>query len=117
MCHIVGIAASGAGIGGGISSLVIRGLMPRIGYNRTLLVYACLNLAISVGAWFLLEVRELPSARGQPRVTKTWLPVGVWRDPTFYSCVRNRILSDSGPLLIHTFSVLWPVSFSERSAS
>lgn len=35
-----GVAVSGSGIGGGISSLIIRGLLPRLGYRHTLLVSA-----------------------------------------------------------------------------
>lgn len=33
-----GLAVSGSGIGGGMSSLIIRGLLPRLGYRYTLLV-------------------------------------------------------------------------------
>ena len=74
----------------------MRGLMPRLGYSRTLLVDACLNLTISVGSWFLLQVRELPSMRGQPKVAKRWLPEGVWKDAAFYSLMLGIFLGIFG---------------------
>lgn len=39
-----GIAVSGSGIGGGISSLILRGLLPRIGYRNSMLVRSLLSI-------------------------------------------------------------------------
>ncbi|KAM0747126.1 MFS general substrate transporter [Meredithblackwellia eburnea MCA 4105] len=83
--YATGIAASGAGFFGAIFSLIIRGLLPRLGYGRSLLVHASIAFTLSVGACFMIETRELESAKGKPRVNRTWLPTGVWRDPAFYS--------------------------------
>ena len=42
-----GVAVSGSGFGGGIASLILRGLLPILGYQRSLLVTADLLFCVS----------------------------------------------------------------------
>ncbi|KAM0745863.1 MFS general substrate transporter [Meredithblackwellia eburnea MCA 4105] len=95
-----GIAASGAGFGGAISSLIVRALLPRLGYGHTLLVYGCVNFAFSVLALILIEEREMESSKGKPRVNKNWLPTGVWNDPAFYSLMIATVIGLMGFLTV-----------------
>ncbi|GAA5997971.1 uncharacterized protein JCM10292_002233 [Rhodotorula paludigena] len=85
-----GITVSGTGFGGAIASLIIRGILPTLGYRNTLLVYAGISAAAYVCAWFLLKTRK-PPARAVPARydTKTGLPPGIWKDPAFYSLMAS----------------------------
>ncbi|KAI5474607.1 engulfment and cell motility protein 1 [Pseudohyphozyma bogoriensis] len=77
-----GIAISAAGVGGGFSSLIVRGLLPRQGYRNTLIIYACMNAALTAFGWTLLEVRMPPRSKEE---LKKWLPKGIWGDVATYS--------------------------------
>ncbi|KAM0745860.1 MFS general substrate transporter [Meredithblackwellia eburnea MCA 4105] len=92
------IAGSGHGFGGSIASLIVRGLLPRLGYGHTLLVYGSINFALSMAAVWYMKERQLESAKGKPRVDKNWLPVGVWRDPAIYSLLGATIVAIMGYL-------------------
>lgn len=81
------VLSSGSGIGGGIASLIMRALLPKIGYRNTMLVYAGLNGCSWLGAWFLLKSRLPPLAAGQRRVPKHWLPRGLWTSSTWWSWI------------------------------
>ncbi|GAA5929206.1 hypothetical protein JCM3775_006764 [Rhodotorula graminis] len=87
---VTGITVSGAGWGGAIASLIVRGLLPSLGYRNTVLVYAGISAVVYVVAWMLLEVRK-PPARATPARwdTKTGMPPGIFRDPAFYSLVLS----------------------------
>lgn len=111
-----GIALSGSGFGGGIASLLLRGILPSLGYRNALLVrfslslvptyieraldwkfyyllhgqvYAGINAVVWIAACFLLEMRTAPLRPGETRLPKNWLPLGVWSDVAFYSLVRT----------------------------
>ncbi|KAI5480940.1 hypothetical protein MNV49_006750 [Pseudohyphozyma bogoriensis] len=98
-----GVTASGTGFGGAISSLIIRALLPKLGFSHTLLVYASLNLVVSIGAWFLLATRgEQPKksdAGGKRQVAASWLPAGVWKDPAFISLMSSLFFGPYGFLI------------------
>ncbi|GAA6008015.1 hypothetical protein JCM11491_006578 [Sporobolomyces phaffii] len=81
-----GITVSGTGFGGGFGSLIMRGLLPRLGYRNSLLIYAGISAFTYFIAWFLLETRR-PPVRKVPQSfdTKTGLPPGIWKDGAFYS--------------------------------
>lgn len=85
-----GITVSGTGWGGGIASLIMRAMLPSLGYRNTLLVYAGISAVVYAFAWSLLKVRK-PPARATPArwETKTGLPPGIFRDPAFYSLVAS----------------------------
>ncbi|KAM0747011.1 MFS general substrate transporter [Meredithblackwellia eburnea MCA 4105] len=93
-----GIAVSGSGIGGGISSLIVRGMLPKLKYQHTLQVYASINFVICGIAWFLLEVRIEGGGK-----KKRWFPQGVWRDGAFYSLLLC--------LFVGTFGFLSPLYY------
>lgn len=98
-----GIAVSGAGIGGGCASLIIRGLLPSLGYQNTLLVYASMNGCLCLGAWFLLDVRYPPRPKGEiSGKPKRWFPLGVWRSPSIYLSVL-RLRFQNYPTLTGVF--------------
>ncbi|GAA6049422.1 hypothetical protein JCM3770_007333 [Rhodotorula araucariae] len=85
-----GITVSGTGWGGGIASLIVRAMLPSLGYRNTLLIYAGISAVVYAVAWSLLKVRK-PPARATPARydTKTGLPPGILRDPAFYSLVAS----------------------------
>ncbi|GAA5864588.1 hypothetical protein JCM1840_002160 [Sporobolomyces johnsonii] len=81
-----GITVSGTGFGGGFASLIVRGLLPSLGYRNTLLVYAGISAVVYFCGWFLLETRRPPHRKvAQKPATKTGLPPGIWKDGAFYS--------------------------------
>ncbi|GAA5895122.1 uncharacterized protein JCM6883_002326 [Sporobolomyces salmoneus] len=81
-----GITVSGTGFGGGFGSLIMRGILPRLGYQNSMLVYAAISAFTYIIAWFLLATRK-PPVRKVPQTfdTKTGLPPGIWKDPAFFS--------------------------------
>ncbi|ORY56451.1 major facilitator superfamily domain-containing protein [Leucosporidium creatinivorum] len=98
-----GLAASGSGIGGGIASLIMRALLPKIGYRNTMLVYAGLNGVSWSIAWFLLKVRLPPLAAGERRVPKNWLPRGIWGSSTWWSWILTVTVGIFGYLTPYYF--------------
>ncbi|GAA5985645.1 hypothetical protein JCM5350_004122 [Sporobolomyces pararoseus] len=83
-----GITVSGTGFGGGFGALIMRGILPKIGYQNSLLVYAGISAFTYSIAWFLLATRK-PPVRKVPQSfdTKTGLPPGILRDGAFYSLI------------------------------
>ncbi|GAA5924494.1 uncharacterized protein JCM15063_005658 [Sporobolomyces koalae] len=81
-----GITVSGTGFGGGFYSLIMRAILPKIGYRNSLLVYAAISAFTYFIAWFLLATRR-PPVRKVPQSfeTKTGLPPDIWRDGAFCS--------------------------------
>ncbi|GAA6063150.1 hypothetical protein JCM10212_006308 [Sporobolomyces blumeae] len=81
-----GITVSGTGFGGGFGSLIIRGILPKLGYRNSLFVYAGISASTYIVGWFLLKTRR-PPIRKVPQSfgTKTGLPPGIWKDGAFYS--------------------------------
>ncbi|KAM0752647.1 MFS general substrate transporter [Meredithblackwellia eburnea MCA 4105] len=96
-----GVAVSGSGIGGGMSSLILRAILPKLGFRKALLVYASINFVFSCIAWTLLKVRILPPSAGGPKVQKNWLPKGIFRDGALWSLL--------GCLFVGTFGFLSPL--------
>ncbi|GAA6015745.1 hypothetical protein JCM8202_001102 [Rhodotorula sphaerocarpa] len=81
-----GCVVSGAGFGGAFASLIMRGLLPPLGYRYALMVYAAISAAIYVVAFLLLETRKPPASSTPQRFdTKTGLPPGIWKDKAFWS--------------------------------
>lgn len=76
---------AGAGIGGGTASLIMRGLLPKVGYRNTVLIYAGMNAVITIVGWFIMTPRLQPLKDGQRRYPKQWLPRGIWRRGTWWS--------------------------------
>ncbi|GAA5880297.1 hypothetical protein JCM8547_001692 [Rhodosporidiobolus lusitaniae] len=80
-----GITVSGTGFGGGFASLIMRGILPDLGYRNSLLVYTGISAVVYVCAWFLLKTRKPPLKAAPARFdTKTGLPPGIWKDPAFW---------------------------------
>ncbi|KDE05180.1 hypothetical protein MVLG_04422 [Microbotryum lychnidis-dioicae p1A1 Lamole] len=104
-----GIAVSGTGLGGAMASLIMRSLLPKLGFKKMLLVYAGINAFTTASAFTLLRTREPLRLPGQPRVTKNWLPKGVWRDGTFYSFIACVFVGIFGYLVPYAFLVTYTV--------
>ncbi|GAA5843817.1 hypothetical protein JCM5353_002514 [Sporobolomyces roseus] len=81
-----GITVSGTGFGGGVYSLIMRAILPKLGYRNSMFVYAGISAVVYFGAWFLLQTRRPPVRKiPQSFATKTGLPPGIWHDGAFYS--------------------------------
>lgn len=80
-----GIAVGGSGIGAAFLAVVLRIMLPRIGYRNTMLVWAGMIAVCQTAAFFLVKIRLAPLKPGESRVDKNWLPRGVWRDGAWYS--------------------------------
>ncbi|KIO32686.1 hypothetical protein M407DRAFT_66305 [Tulasnella calospora MUT 4182] len=89
-----GIVVAGSSFGGGVSSLVVRALLTRLGLRNTLLVYAGINAVFLTVAFFLLE------SRGPPRhVAKVeWVDRTAFKDLVFWSLAFCMLLTDFGYL-------------------
>ncbi|GAA5973398.1 hypothetical protein JCM11641_003113 [Rhodosporidiobolus odoratus] len=85
-----GITVSGTGFGGGIASLIMRGILPSLGYRNSLLVYTGISAIVYVVAWLLIEVRKPPLKAAPQRFdTKTGLPPGIHKDYAFWCLLAS----------------------------
>ena len=90
-----GLATSGAGLGGGISTLIIRYLLTELGPKKTLLIYAGIQAVALLAGWCLVRVRDVP----ENRMPKNWLPKGIWRNVSWYSMAGSVFLGVFGFLV------------------
>ncbi|GAA6001046.1 hypothetical protein JCM10207_007387 [Rhodosporidiobolus poonsookiae] len=97
-----GLATSGSGIGGGITSLILRGTIT-LGYRNAMLIYAGTSAVAFVVGFVCLTERHPPLKPGETRVAKNWLPSGVWSDGKFWSLM--------GSLGVAVFGFLCPFYF------
>ncbi|GAA6042651.1 hypothetical protein JCM8097_008269 [Rhodosporidiobolus ruineniae] len=87
-----GITVSGTGFGGGFASLIVRGILPKLGYRNTLLVYTGISAVVYVVAWSLVKTRKPPLTAAPARFdTKTGLPPGIWKESAFY-CLALAVM-------------------------
>ncbi|KAM0792202.1 hypothetical protein ACM66B_004899 [Microbotryomycetes sp. NB124-2] len=81
-----GLCAGGSGFGGALFSLIIRAMLPKLGYRKTMIIYATINFTLCCIGWMLLKERKVPRRCGDEcKKSRNWLPAGIWRRPTFYS--------------------------------
>ncbi|KAG8922165.1 hypothetical protein FRC01_014382 [Tulasnella sp. 417] len=89
-----GIVVAGSSFGGGVSSLIVRALLTRLGLRNTLLVYAGANAVLLTLAFFLLKSRG--PAR---RVAKIeWVDRTAFSDLVFWSLALCMLFTDFGYL-------------------
>ncbi|KAK0447184.1 major facilitator superfamily domain-containing protein [Armillaria borealis] len=94
-----GLAVSGSGIGGGVSSLIVRKL-------KTMLIYSSMHAVIWIIALCLLKERVRP---GQAEEKKRWLPERV--DGRFYSVAISVFIGIFGYLGPFYFSTTYTKQF------
>ncbi|GAA5957051.1 hypothetical protein JCM10213_002889 [Rhodosporidiobolus nylandii] len=92
-----GIVVSGTGFGGGIASLIMRGIIPKLGYRNSLLVYTGISAVVYACAFCLLKVRTPPlSAAPQRFDTKTGLPPNIHKDYAFWCLLASPCIGVFG---------------------
>ncbi|PBK63944.1 MFS general substrate transporter [Armillaria solidipes] len=101
-----GIAVSGSGIGGGVSSLIVRKLLSTVGFRKTMLIYSSMHAVIWIIALCLLKERVRP---GQAEEKKRWLPERV--DGRFYSVAISVFIGIFGYLGPFYFSTTYTKQF------
>ncbi|KAG8951099.1 hypothetical protein FRC04_006758 [Tulasnella sp. 424] len=89
-----GIVVAGSSFGGGVSSLIVRALLTRLGLRKTLLVYAGINAVLLPAAFFLLK------SRGPARhvVKIEWVDRNAFGDLVFWSLALCMLFTDFGYL-------------------
>ncbi|KAJ7241674.1 major facilitator superfamily domain-containing protein [Mycena haematopus] len=93
-----GIAVSGAGIGGGIGSLIVRPLLSNLGYRNTILIYSGGCAVLWIVAWLIMAERHAP---GHTSVKKCCLPRNI--TPAFYSIAFSVFFGIFGYLTPYFF--------------
>ncbi|KAJ7337419.1 major facilitator superfamily domain-containing protein, partial [Mycena albidolilacea] len=93
-----GIAVAGAGIGGGIGSLIVRPLLSSLGYRDTILIYSSGMAVVWTVAWFMMSERRPP---GHKNIRKRWLPRKI--TPAFYSIAFSVFFGIFGYLTPYFF--------------
>lgn len=79
-----GVTTSASGIGGGISTLLLRVLLRDVGPRNTFLIFASIQVVTIGCGLYLVRLRDVPENRLPP----TWLPTGIWHNLSWYSlCV------------------------------
>ncbi|KAF5346416.1 hypothetical protein D9758_012748 [Tetrapyrgos nigripes] len=98
-----GIAVSGAGIGAGIESLIVRPLLVNLGLRRTMIIYSSMHALVWTIAWFLIKERIPRGRRANTNQTKKrWLPKKV--TGSFYSVALSMFFGIFGYLSPYYFS-------------
>ncbi|KAJ7700328.1 major facilitator superfamily domain-containing protein [Mycena rosella] len=93
-----GIAPCGAGIGGGIESLLVRPFLSHLSCRSAMLVYSSIYAALWTVAWFMMAERRAP---GHASVQKHWLPSNI--GPAFYSIASSVFVGIFGYLSPYYF--------------
>lgn len=76
--------------GGGVTSLIMRAMLTRMGLRRTLLSYFGINTAVFIVAFFLLK-----SPRPTRQVERIdWIDRAQFRDPVFWSFAISIFVTD-----------------------
>ncbi|KAG8974310.1 hypothetical protein FRC05_007616 [Tulasnella sp. 425] len=80
--------------GGGVTSIIVRALLTRLGLRKTLLVYAGINAVLLPAAFFLLK------SRGPARhiVKIQWVDRNAFGDLVFWSLALCMLFTDFGYL-------------------
>ncbi|GFZ44734.1 hypothetical protein JCM24511_02459 [Saitozyma sp. JCM 24511] len=90
-----GVAIGGAGIGGGVSTLLVRKLLTVVGYRKTLWIMSGINLGVSLLATFLIRTR--PTSREAQSTGKgPWVDRRVIRSGKFWSLGLSLIIGVLG---------------------
>ncbi|CDO68764.1 hypothetical protein BN946_scf184989.g30 [Trametes cinnabarina] len=76
-----GMVVAGSSIGGGISSLVFREMLTKLGLKKSLAIYTALDGALLFAAWFMISERRKPSERKEI----IWVDRSFFSDPIFWS--------------------------------
>ncbi|KAG8951100.1 hypothetical protein FRC04_006759 [Tulasnella sp. 424] len=89
-----GIVVAGSSFGGGVTSIIVRALLTRLGLRKTLLVYAGINAVLLPAAFFLLK------SRGPARhiVKIQWVDRNAFGDLVFWSLALCMLFTDFGYL-------------------
>ncbi|KAF7293088.1 Monocarboxylate transporter [Mycena indigotica] len=93
-----GIAVAGSGIGGGIESLIVRQLLSKLGYRRTMLIYSNMYALLQTLAWFMMAERRAP---GAANIKKRWLPRTI--NASYYSVALSVFVGIFGYLSPYYF--------------
>ncbi|KAK0499053.1 major facilitator superfamily domain-containing protein [Armillaria luteobubalina] len=101
-----GLAVCGSGIGGGVSSLIVRKLLSTVGFRKTMLIYSSMHAVIWIIALCLLKERVRP---GQAEEKKRWLPERL--DGRFYSVTLSVFIGIFGYLGPFYFSTTYTKQF------
>ncbi|KAK0442805.1 major facilitator superfamily domain-containing protein [Desarmillaria tabescens] len=101
-----GLAVSGAGIGGGIQSLVVRKLLVKVGFRNTLLIYSSMHGVVWIVALCLIKERRSPD---QVQQKKRWIPERV--DGRLYSVATSVFVGIFGFLAPFYFSTTYTKQF------
>ncbi|THU78572.1 MFS general substrate transporter [Dendrothele bispora CBS 962.96] len=95
-----GLAVSGAGIGAGFESLIIRPMLVNLGFRRTMIIYSSMQAVVWITAWFLIKER-IPRGRNA-NSKRRWLPKKV--TGSFYSVALSMFFGIFGYLSPYYFS-------------
>ncbi|KAK0194693.1 major facilitator superfamily domain-containing protein [Armillaria mellea] len=101
-----GLAVCESGIGGGVSSLIVRKLLSTVGFRKTMLIYSSMHAVIWIFALCLLKERVRP---GQAEEKKRWLPERI--DGRFYSVALSVFIGIFGYLGPFYFSTTYTKQF------
>ncbi|GFZ49823.1 hypothetical protein JCM24511_07226 [Saitozyma sp. JCM 24511] len=105
-----GVAMGGAGLGGGISTLIVRQLLTAVGLRKTLIVVSCVNLGVSLLATSLIRTRpSSPEAQGRGR--GPWVDKVVPRSSIFWSITLSMLVATLGYAVPFIYLAQWMAVF------
>ncbi|KAK7457206.1 hypothetical protein VKT23_010506 [Stygiomarasmius scandens] len=102
-----GLAVSGAGIGGGLESLIVRPMLTNLGFKKTMIIYSTMHAVVWVIAWFLIKER-IPRGKNANK-KRRWLPKKI--TGSFYSVALSMFFGIFGYLSPYYFSPTYTRQF------
>lgn len=90
-----GITTSASGVGGGISTFILRVLFRDVGPRNAFLIFAGLQAVLIIAGLWLVRVRDVT----ENRMPKHWLPDKVWSNRAWYSMMFAIFIGPFGFLV------------------
>lgn len=106
-----GIASTAGGIGGVIFPIVLRELLPTIGFNWSSRVLALIMLGLAIPANLFIKTR-LPPARGE-KVQSVWPDFSVFKDARFACAALGVFFMEWGLFVPLTYIVSYAVDHGQ----
>ncbi|KAK0666723.1 major facilitator superfamily domain-containing protein [Cercophora samala] len=106
-----GIASTAGGIGGVIFPIVLRELLPTIGFNWSSRVLALIMLGLAIPANLFIKTR-LPPAKGE-KVQSVWPDFSVFKDARFACAALGVFFMEWGLFVPLTYIVSYAVDHGQ----
>ncbi|SPQ24636.1 00004d59-7eb0-44a9-884c-f07a5290b2b2 [Thermothielavioides terrestris] len=111
-----GIATTAGGVGGVVFPILLRALLPGVGFAWSCRILAFIMLGLAVPSNLFIRTRLTPAKRrdGRPRVQSVWPDFTVFRDPRFAFASIGIFFMEWGLFVPLTFIVSYAAAHGQE---